>query len=91
MGEFVSGNYFRTFGLRPHAGRLLTDTDDVPGAPDAAVMSYRTWQRDYSGRPLCRGQHFLDEHKARDDHRDRAAGYFGDRLSTTPPDFYPAD
>jgi hypothetical protein len=23
MGEFVSGNYFRTFGLQPRAGRLL--------------------------------------------------------------------
>ena len=33
MGEFVSGNYFRTFGLRPQAGRLLIDSDDVPGAP----------------------------------------------------------
>ena len=34
MGEFVSGNYFRTFGLRPAAGRLLTDTDDVAGRAD---------------------------------------------------------
>src|SRR5271169_3167419 len=32
MGEFVSGNYFRTFGLRPQAGRLLTEEDDVAGA-----------------------------------------------------------
>ena len=23
MGEFVSGNYFRTFGLKPRAGRLI--------------------------------------------------------------------
>jgi macrolide transport system ATP-binding/permease protein len=49
MGEFVSGNYFRTFGLRPQAGRLLTDSDDVAGAPLTAVMSYRAWQRDYAG------------------------------------------
>ena len=34
MGEFVSGNYFRTFGLQPQAGRLLTDADDVPGRAD---------------------------------------------------------
>jgi macrolide transport system ATP-binding/permease protein len=40
MGEFVSGNYFRTFGLRAQAGRLLGDTDDVAGAPAVAVMSY---------------------------------------------------
>jgi macrolide transport system ATP-binding/permease protein len=35
MGEFVSGNYFRTFGLQPGAGRLLFDSDDVEGAPVA--------------------------------------------------------
>jgi hypothetical protein len=33
MGEFVSGNYFRTFGLAPRTGRLLTDSDDVKGSP----------------------------------------------------------
>src|SRR6266496_3017152 len=49
MGEFVSGNYFRTFGLRPSSGRLLMDADDVKGAPMTAVMSYQTWQRDYAG------------------------------------------
>jgi MacB-like protein len=49
MGEFVSGNYFKTFGLRPRAGRLLTDSDDVAGAPMTAVMSYQAWQRDYAG------------------------------------------
>jgi macrolide transport system ATP-binding/permease protein len=38
--EFISGNYFRTFGLRPAAGRLLQDSDDVRGAPVAAVISY---------------------------------------------------
>jgi hypothetical protein len=27
MGEFVSGNYFRTFGLNPREGRLFTDAD----------------------------------------------------------------
>jgi hypothetical protein len=49
MGEFVSGNYFRTFGLQPQAGRLFIDADDIPGAPMAAVMSYETWQHDYAG------------------------------------------
>ncbi len=49
MGEFVSGNYFRTFGLQPRAGRLLMDADDTKGAPMTAVMSYQTWQRDYAG------------------------------------------
>jgi len=33
MGEFVSGSYFRTFGLGAQAERLLGDADDVAGAP----------------------------------------------------------
>ena len=51
MGEFVSGNYFRTFGLRPPAGRLLADADDLQGAPPTAVISYETWQREFAGDP----------------------------------------
>src|SRR5579859_589956 len=43
MGEFVSGNYFRTFGLQPAAGRLFVDGDDMAGAPMVAMMSYETW------------------------------------------------
>ena len=30
--EFVSGNYFSTFGIQPFAGRLLTPADDTAGA-----------------------------------------------------------
>lgn len=32
MGTFVSGNYFRVFGLMPAAGRLFVDADDQKGA-----------------------------------------------------------
>ena len=46
-GEFVSGNFFRTFGVQPWIGRLLTDADDVDGAPPVAVMSYRIWREKY--------------------------------------------
>ena len=74
MGEFVSGNYFRTFGLQPQAGRLFTDADDVKGAPMTAVMSYEAWQRDYAGDPDGGGQHVLDQYKAGDDCRDCAEG-----------------
>jgi len=40
-GEFVSGNYFAMFGVRAYAGRTLLPLDDRPGAPAAAMMSYR--------------------------------------------------
>ena len=47
-GEFVSGNFFRTFGVQPWIGRLMTDADDVEGAPPVAVMSYRIWNEKYA-------------------------------------------
>jgi hypothetical protein len=58
MGEFVSGNYFRTFGLRPHIGRLLSDADDLKGAPMAALMSYEMWQRAYTNDTSVVGSTF---------------------------------
>jgi macrolide transport system ATP-binding/permease protein len=88
MGEFVSGNYFRTFGLRPEAGRLMTDADDAAGAPLTAVMSYAAWQRDYAGDPAVVGGTFWVNTKAVTITGIAPKGFFGDRLSSTPPDFY---
>jgi macrolide transport system ATP-binding/permease protein len=88
MGEFVSGNYFRTFGLRPAAGRLMTDTDDVAGAPMTAVMSYAGWQRNYDGDPAVVGSTFWVNTKAVTIIGVAPKGFYGDRLSSTPPDFY---
>jgi macrolide transport system ATP-binding/permease protein len=88
MGEFVSGNYFRTFGLRPHEGRLFSDADDVQGAPMVAVMSYETWRTDYSGDPAIVGSTFYINTKPVTIVGIAPAGYFGDRLVSTPPDFY---
>jgi len=48
-GQAVSGNYFTGLGVRPAAGRLLTDEDDKAGAPPVAVISHRYWQKRFSG------------------------------------------
>jgi predicted permease len=88
MGEFVSGNYFRTFGLRPQAGRLLTDSDDVAGALMTAVMSYHAWQRDYAGDASVVGSTFWINTKPVTIVGIAPAGFYGDRLASSPPDFY---
>ena len=88
MGEFVSGNYFRTFGLRPHTGRLLTDRDDVPDAPVMAIMSHGAWLRDYTGDTSVVGSTFWINTKPVTIAGIAPAGFYGDRLSATPPDFY---
>jgi macrolide transport system ATP-binding/permease protein len=88
MGEFVSGNYFRTFGLQPAAGRLFVDADDITGAPMVAVMSYETWQHNYGGDASIIGSTFWVNTKAVTIVGIAPKGYFGDRLMSTPPDFY---
>jgi predicted permease len=57
-GEYVSGNFFRTFGISAWRGRLLTDADDSQGAPLVAVMSFHTWQRQYASASSVVGATF---------------------------------
>ncbi len=47
-GEFVSGNFFQTFGVVPWVGRLLTDADDHEGALPTAVISFHAWRDKYA-------------------------------------------
>jgi putative ABC transport system permease protein len=54
-GEYVSGNFFRTMGVQPWAGRLMTDADDQESAPPVAVMSYRIWHEKYGSDPSVVG------------------------------------
>ncbi|HEY6404438.1 MAG TPA: ABC transporter permease [Blastocatellia bacterium] len=48
-GQVVSGNYYAGLGIQPLLGRLLTDEDDKPNAAPVAVLSYRYWQKRFSG------------------------------------------
>ena len=88
MGEFVSGNYFRTFGLQPRAGRLMIDADDTKGAPVTAVMSYETWERDYAGDASVIGSIFWVNTKPVTLVGIAPQGFYGDRLASNPPNFY---
>ncbi|HKD44897.1 MAG TPA: ABC transporter permease [Candidatus Angelobacter sp.] len=54
-GEYVSGNFFETFGISPWRGRLFTDADDREGAPPVAVMSFRIWRAKYGSDPSVAG------------------------------------
>jgi putative ABC transport system permease protein len=58
-GEWVSGNFFRTMGVQPWIGRLMTDADDQEGAPSVAVMSYRIWKEKYGSDPSVVGAGYL--------------------------------
>src|SRR6202522_588037 len=54
-GEYVSGNFFRTLGIQPWIGRLMTDDDDREGAAPVAVMSYHIWTDKYASDPSVVG------------------------------------
>jgi predicted permease len=86
--EFVSGNYFHTFGLRPAAGRLLEDSDDVQGAPPTAVMSYALWERDYARDPAIIGSTFRINTYPVTIVGITPKQFYGDRLVSTAPAIY---
>jgi predicted permease len=48
-GEFVSGDFFRTLGLKTYMGRALGPADDAPTAAPAIVLNYGYWQRAFGG------------------------------------------
>src|ERR1700749_1388701 len=80
MGTFVSGNYFRVFGLSPAAGRLLLDSDDQKGAPITAVMRYDTWKQDYAGDPNVVGATLYINTKPATVIGVAPKGFYGDRI-----------
>jgi predicted permease len=87
-GTFVSGNYFRVFGLSPAAGRLFSDADDQKGAPITAVMSYDAWRQDYAGDPSVVGSAFYINTKPATIIGIAPKGFYGDRIDTNPPKYY---
>jgi macrolide transport system ATP-binding/permease protein len=87
-GTFVSGNYFRVFGLSPATGRLFMDVDDQKGAPITAVMSYGAWQQDYAGDPSVVGSAFYINTKPATIIGVAPKGFYGDRIDTNPPKYF---
>ena len=88
QGEFVSGNFFATLGLGAYAGRVFMDSDDMPGAPPAAVMSYRAWQVEYEADRSIVGSTIFIQTKPFTVIGVAPPGFFGDRVTDSPPDFW---
>jgi macrolide transport system ATP-binding/permease protein len=53
--EYVSGNFFSGLGINPAAGRLLTDSDDVAGSSQVAVISFEYWLKRFNANPAAIG------------------------------------
>ena len=88
-GEYVSGNFFRTLGVQPWIGRLMTDEDDQEGAPPVAVMSYHIWQGKYGSDPSVVGAGYQINGHSFTVIGVAAPGFFGAKLAGWGmPDFW---
>ncbi len=83
--EYVSGNYFSTFGIGAFTGRMLTPADDTTGAAPAVVMNYQTWRSDYGSDPSIVGSTLYVQGQPVTVVGIAPPGFFGDRIRSSPP------
>jgi predicted permease len=55
-GEYVSGNYFSTLGVKAALGRTFVPTDDQAGASPVAVISHSYWTSRFARDPSVVGK-----------------------------------
>jgi putative ABC transport system permease protein len=53
---YLSGGLLETLGVAPVMGRLIAQSDDVPGAPVVVDLSFGTWQAVFAGDPNVVGR-----------------------------------
>lgn len=87
-GEFVSGNYFTTFGINAFAGRTFKESDDQASATPVAVLSYRAWQQEYGSDPSIVDSSFVVEGHPFTIIGIAPPGFFGETLRSNPPELW---
>ena len=86
--EYVTGNYFSTFGIKPYVGRMFNPSDDTQGSTPVAVLSFRTWQTNYGSDPSVVGSSFVIEGHPFTVVGIAPPGFYGETLRTTPPEVW---
>jgi predicted permease len=86
--EYISGNYFSTFGIGAYAGRMIQPSDDVPGATPVAVLSYAAWQSAHAADLNIVGSTFYLQSHPVTVIGIAPPGFFGDRVNDNPPAFW---
>ena len=89
--QYVSGAMFDSFGLRPAAGRLLSENDDLkPGAHPVAVLSHDYWSRRFGQDPNVVGRTFRIADRIYEIAGVANAGFTGSEPGTVIEIFLPA-
>src|SRR5207248_521191 len=86
--EYVTGNYFTTFGIVAFGGRVFTEDDDTPASPPVVVLSHHSWQATYGGDPSLVGATLVIEGHPFTVAGVAPPGFFGDTLRNNPPDLW---
>jgi predicted permease len=86
--EYVTGNYFSTFGIGALGGRVFTARDDAAGATPVAVLSHHVWQTAYGGDPSVVGSTYVIEGHPFTIVGIAPPGFFGDTLRSDPPEVW---
>ncbi len=87
-GEFITGNYFSTFGINAFAGRTIVPSDDQPTAAPVAMLSYRAWQQQYGSDPKIVGSTMIFDGHAFTIVGITPPGFFGETLRSDPPEVW---
>jgi len=56
QGGCASASFFPMLGVRPILGRMFSEGDDRPGAPQVAVLSYACWKEFFGGSETALGK-----------------------------------
>ena len=86
--EYVTGNYFATFGIGAFGGRVFTAADDAPAAAPVIVLSHHVWQGTYGADPSVVGSSFVIEGRPFTVVGIAPPGFFGETLRGNPPDVW---
>ncbi len=87
-GEFISGNYFSTFGISAFSGRTIVPSDDQPTSAPVAMLSYRAWQQQYASDPKIVGSTMILDGHAMTIVGITPPGFFGETLRSDPPEVW---
>jgi predicted permease len=87
--HLVSGNYFVVLGVNPQQGRLLSNDDDRPAAPPAAVISDDYWKQKLNGDKQAVGKTVLLNGTAFTIVGIMPSGFFGERVRRSPDYWLP--
>jgi predicted permease len=89
MGHLVSGNYFEVLGANTIVGRPIVPSDaETPGSKPVAVISYRYWQKEFSGDRDAVGKAIIVNGASYTVIGVAAAKFYGVSLDEDPPDLW---